>query len=61
MNHTDYDIDQAAKRAAKLAKENYLAGKNYENPYSETDVIHFSYQSTWRLLESGKLKPENIW
>lgn len=56
MNQTDYDIDQAAKKAAALAKENYLAGKTYENPYDKTDVIHFTYESTWRLLVSGRIQ-----
>ena len=54
-NQTDYDIDQAAKVARKLARENFAAGKPYENPYSKGDVIHYAYELEWDIV-SGKFE-----
>lgn len=51
MSHTDWDIDQAAKVARKLACENFAAGKPYENPYSKSDVMHFTYETAWHRAE----------
>jgi len=51
MTHTDYDIEQAARVARRLARENFAAGKAYENPYSPTDVIHFTYETEWKWAE----------
>lgn len=54
MSHTDYDIEMAAQKARKLARENFEAGKPYENPYSTGDVIHYTYASEWyRLAKVG--------
>lgn len=51
MTHTDWDIEQAARVARNLARENFAAGKPYENPYSEHDVMHHTYRAEWAWAE----------
>lgn len=49
---TDLAIEAAGRKAEALARENFEAGKPYENPYSTGDVIHYTYESTWNRLVS---------
>lgn len=51
MTQTDFDIEAAGRVARRLARENFAAGKAYENPYSRSDVIHFTYESEWLWAE----------
>lgn len=50
---TDYDIEMAGREARKRAREDFEAGKSYENPYSPTDVIHFDYAYEWKNLSKS--------
>ena len=51
MSHTYYDIEMAGRKAREKAREDFAAGKPYENPYSPTDVIHFTYETEWKWAE----------
>lgn len=55
MSHTDYDIEMAAQKARERAREDFEAGKPYENPYSEWDVIHYSYAAAWEFHSKRKV------
>ncbi len=53
---TDYDIEAAGREARKRAREDFEAGKPYENPYSRTNVIHFDYEMEWEFLSQASHK-----
>lgn len=52
-SQTDYDIEMAGRKARERAREDFAAGKTYENPYSPTDVIHYDYEMEWKILSRG--------
>ena len=54
---TDYDIEMSGRKARERAREDFAAGKEYENPYDKCDVIHYTYEMEWHFL--SKAKKEN--
>lgn len=50
MTQTDYDIQEAARKARERALQDFYAGKAYENPYSPSDVVHYTYEMQWKDL-----------
>lgn len=49
-SQTDYDIEMAGRKARERAREDFYSGKSYENPYSPSDVIHYTYEMEWQHL-----------
>lgn len=48
-SQTDYDIEMAGRKAREKARKDFEEGV-YDNPYEETNVVYFDYESEWKHL-----------